>query len=49
MQRLVEGSGSRTVDAFPGCPDDWIDEGKSVRVIDVFVASAIPMSWVLAS
>src|SRR5438477_7601705 len=37
MRRFVEGTDRGQSTLFPECLEDWIDEDKPVRVIDVFV------------
>lgn len=37
MKRFVEGINRDQATLFPECLEDWIDEDKPVRVIDVFV------------
>jgi transposase len=37
MKRFVEGADRGQSTLFPACLDDWVDENKSVRVIDAFV------------
>ena len=37
MRRFVEGVDRSQTTLFPESLDDWVDENKSVRVIDAFV------------
>ena len=37
MKRFIEGKHRGQSTPFPECPEDWIDEDNSVRVIDIFV------------
>src|ERR1700675_2541166 len=37
MQGFVQGADRRQTALLPECLDDWIDEGNSIRAVDVFV------------
>src|SRR6266545_5468684 len=37
MQGFVQGADRQQTTLLPECLDDWIDEGNSVRAVDVFV------------
>jgi transposase len=37
MQGFVQGADRQQTTLLPECFDDWIDEGNSVRAVDVFV------------
>jgi len=37
MQGFVQGADRQQTTLLPECLDDWIDEGNSIRAVDVFV------------
>ena len=37
MQGFVRESDRQQTTLFPECLDDWVDEGNSIRAVDVFV------------
>src|ERR1700726_4288032 len=37
MQGFVQGADRQQMTLLPECLDDWIDEGNSIRAVDVFV------------
>src|SRR5882724_6199956 len=37
MQGFVQGTDRQQTTLFPECLDDWVDEGNSIRAVDVFV------------
>ena len=37
MQGFVQGADRRQTTLLPECLDDWVDEGNSIRAVDVFV------------
>jgi hypothetical protein len=36
MQGFIQGADRQQTTLFPECLDDWIDEGNSIRAVDVF-------------
>ena len=37
MQGFVQGADRQQTTLLPECLDDWVDEGNSIRAVDVFV------------
>ncbi len=37
MKGFVQGSDRQQTTLLPECLDDWVDEGNSIRAVDVFV------------
>jgi hypothetical protein len=37
MQGFIQGADRQQTTLLPECLDDWVDEGNSIRAVDVFV------------
>ena len=37
MKGFVQGADRQQTTLLPECLDDWVDEGNSIRAVDVFV------------